>query len=95
MTPAEWADSTAHSIALFIDGSTDPDVAPEGTPMVDNDFLILVNAWWEPLTFAVPGAFALHNWEIVSDSFDPTRNGQPEQQIDVGPRSAVVLRSGN
>ena len=94
MTPADWADPSARSIALFIDGSMDPDVAPDGTPMIDNDFLVLVNAWWEPLTFSVPGSCALHNWEFECDSFDPTRNGRAGQQIDVGPRSAVVLRSG-
>ena len=94
MTPQDWADPSARSIAVFINGSTDPDVAPDGTPLIDRDFLILVNAWWEPLTFSVPGTYALHNWEIVCDSFDPARNGQAGQQIDVGPRSAVVMRSG-
>jgi isoamylase len=94
MTPQDWADPSARSIALFIDGSTDPDVAPDGTPMIDDDFLVFVNAWWQPLTFSVPGSFALHNWEIVCDSFDPTRNGRVGQQIEVGPRSAVVMRSG-
>jgi isoamylase len=93
MTPQEWADPYARSIAIFINGSTDPDVAPDGAPLLDRDFLILVNAWWEPLTFAIPGSLALHNWEIVCDSFDPTRKGRAGQQIDVGPRSAVVLRS--
>ena len=55
MTAENWADPNARSVALFIDGSTDPDVGADGTPMVDNDFLVLINAWWEPLTFTVPG----------------------------------------
>ena len=54
MTAENWADPIARSVALFIDGSTDPDVGVDGTPMVDDDFLVLINAWWEPLTFAVP-----------------------------------------
>jgi isoamylase len=94
MTPQNWADPAARSIAVFIDGSTDPDVAADGTPLIDNDFLVFVNAWWEPLTFSIPGGFALHPWEIVCDSFDPARTGRAGQQIDVGPRSAVVMRSG-
>ena len=94
MTPRDWGDPVARSIALFIDGSTDPDVAPDGTPLVDDDFLVFVNAWWEPLTFSVPGSFALHRWEIVCDSFDPARTGRAEQQMEVGPRSAVVMRFG-
>ena len=47
-------DRTARSVALFINGATDPDVGADGTPMVDDDFLVLINAWWEPLTFTVP-----------------------------------------
>jgi isoamylase len=94
MAPQDWMDPTARGIALFIDGTTDPDVAPDGTPLVDDDFLVFVNAWWELLTFSVPGSFALRSWEIVCDSFDPTRTGHAGQQVDVGPRSAVVMRCG-
>jgi isoamylase len=94
MTPQNWADPSARSIALFIDGSTDPDVDVDGTPMIDDDFLMFVNAWWEPLTFSVPASFVLHPWEIVCDTFDPARAGRARQQFDVGPRSAVVMRSG-
>jgi len=94
MTPQDWADPAARSIALFIDGSTDPDVDADGTPLIDDDFLVLVNAWWEPLTFSVPTSFAQDPWEIVCDSFDPARTGATGQQLDVGPRSAVVMRSG-
>ncbi len=93
MTPQDWTDPAARSIALFIDGTTDPDVDSAGTPLIDDDFLMFVNAWWEPLTFSVPGTFALCNWDIVCDSFDHTRSGRAGQRIDIGPRSAVVMRS--
>ncbi|OBI17359.1 glycogen debranching enzyme GlgX [Mycobacterium sp. E2327] len=93
MTPQDWADPLARTIALFIDGTTDPDVAPDGTPMVDDDFLVFLNAWWEPLTFSVPADLALLPWDIACDSFDPGRTGRAGQQLEVGPRSAVVLRS--
>jgi isoamylase len=94
MTPQDWGDPEARSVAFFIDGAIDPDVDADGTPMVDDDFLVFVNAWWEPLSFSVPGSFALHPWEIVCDSFDPARTGRAGQRIDIGPRSVVVLRSG-
>ncbi len=94
MTPQNWTDPSAHSIALFIDGATDPDIDADGTPLTDDDFLVFVNAWWEPLTFSLPGSLALHTWEVVCDSFDPARTGRAGQQIDVGPRSAVVIRTG-
>ena len=95
MTAQEWADSAARSIALSIDGSTDPDVDSNGTPLIDDDFLIFVNAWWEPLTFSIPARFAPHPWDIVCDSFDPARTGRAGQHLDVGPHSAMVLRSAH
>jgi glycogen operon protein len=93
MTAEEWADPAARSIALFIDGATDPDVGRDGTPMVDDDFLILVNAWWEPLAFTPPADVSARSWDVVCDTFDPAQKVTVAQRITVGPRSVVVLRS--
>jgi hypothetical protein len=38
---------------LFIDGSTDSGAGADATSVIDDSFLILVNVWWEPLTFTV------------------------------------------
>jgi glycogen operon protein len=93
MTSADWADPLARSVALFIEGATDPDVGKDGTPMADDDFILLVNAWWEALEFHVPATAATRQWEIVCDSFDPSRTGNLTGKLQVGPRSMVVLRS--
>ena len=44
----------ARSVALYLDGADAPDLAADGSPLLDDDFLMLVNAWWEPLDFTVP-----------------------------------------
>jgi isoamylase len=93
MAAENWADPMAHSVALFIDGSTDPDVGADGRPLTDDYFLMLVNAWWEPLTFTVPAVLSMRRWEIVCDSFDPSRTGIAGRELKVGPRSTVILRS--
>ncbi|HZA09381.1 glycogen debranching protein GlgX [Mycobacterium sp.] len=93
MTAENWSDPNARSVALFIDGSTDPDVGPDGTPMTDDDFLILVNTWWQPLTFTVATDFAARRWHVVFDTFDPARTATDGRELTVGPRSTVVLRS--
>ncbi len=94
MTPQDWVDPSARSVALFIDGSTDPDIDAGGTPLVDDDFLVFVNAWWEQLTFSVPATLVLHRWDVVCDTYEPARTGRAGQQLDVGPRSALVMRAG-
>jgi hypothetical protein len=54
MTAANWSDASALAIALYLDGSDAPDRTADGTWLVDDDFLVLVNAWWEPLEFVLP-----------------------------------------
>ena len=44
----------ARALAIYLDGSDDPDRAEDGTPLLDDDFLVLVNSWWEPLDFTLP-----------------------------------------
>ena len=70
MTAADWSDENALAIALYLDGSDDPDRAEDGTPMLDDDFLVLVNAWWEPLDFVLPATRAEAAWQVQLDSYD-------------------------
>ena len=64
--------------------------------MLDDDFLVLVNSWWEPLSFTVPAARPDAEWHAEIDSYDPAAPGgagkrQAGDQVTVGPRSVVVL----
>jgi glycogen operon protein len=95
MTAEEWSDPSARSVALFIDGSMDPDEGPDGTPIIDDDFFVLLNAWWGPLTFTVPDDLRNRRWDIACDSFDPARKITASQELTVGPRSVVVLQSSS
>ena len=54
MTPANWADPGARCISIYLDGDDAPDRADDGTLLVDDDFLVLVNGWWEPLSSSSP-----------------------------------------
>jgi isoamylase len=97
MTAADWADPSALSLAIYLDGSDDPDRAPDGTALLDDDFLVLFNAWWGPLAFVVPGTRDGQTWQAEIDSYDPsapaaTPPRQPGDRITVGPRSVTVLR---
>ena len=89
MTAENWADPNARSVALFIDGSTDPDTGADGTPMVDDDFFVLINAWWEPLTFTVPADLSARQWSVVCDTHDPERKDAIGHEVAVGQRSVV------
>ena len=102
MTGQQWADQTAHAVAVYLDGADDPDEAADGTLMVDDDFLVLVNAWRGPVTFAVPEVRpTAQSWFTELDSHDPAVPGPAElqrprhagDQLVVRPRSLTVLRA--
>jgi glycogen operon protein len=98
MNDGDWADGSARSLTVYLDGRDDPDPSPDGTPMVDDDFLVFVNGWWEPLAFTVPAARAGQAWGPEIDSYEPSSvaSGKKQlssgDQITIGPRSILVLR---
>jgi isoamylase len=98
MTAADWADNNALAIALYLDGSDDPDRAEDGTWLLDDDFLVLVNAWWEPLEFVLPATRGQASWRTDIDTDDPAAPGSSAaaprgagDHVTVNPRSIVVL----
>ena len=96
MTGADWSDMNARALTLYLDGSDDPDRAADGTPMLDDDFLVLVNAWWQPLDFVLPATRAEAAWQVELDSYDPTRavaGRHAGDRVTASPRSIVVLSS--
>jgi len=100
MTVPDWDNPASRAVALYLDGGDDPDRNEDGTPLVDDDFLLLVNAWWEPLDFAVPDTRPGQHWARVIDTYEatglpPAGPGAPVvpgEKVTVHPRSIVVLR---
>jgi isoamylase len=97
MTASDWADPNARSLAIYLDGADDPDRAADGTPLLDDDFLVLVNGWWEALDFTIPETRPGQQWHREMDTFDPSSAGTSPAvgsggQVSAGPRSLVVLR---
>jgi len=96
----QWADPTMHAIAVYLDGADAPDEAEDGTPLLDDDFLILVNAYWEPVTFTIPPVRdAPQTWFVELDSYDTAVSATrtfPKHTGDSAiarPRSVTVLRA--
>ncbi len=102
MTDADWNDASALAVAIYLDGSDSPDRAADGTFLADDDFLIVVNAWWDPLTFTIPVTRAPRDgaqpWNVeVSTDDGAAPPGQATVctggQLTAGPRSVTVLRA--
>jgi len=97
VTAEEWAEPGSRSVAIHLEGQDAPDHAADGSPLLDDDFLVLVNAWWQPLEFVLPATCAGQQWVVEIDTFEPsavTAHGKRHagERVAAGPRSIVVLR---
>jgi isoamylase len=100
VTEEQWADPTMHAIAVYLDGTDAPDDADDGTPLLDDDFLILVNAYWGEVKFTIPPVRdAAQTWFVELDSYDPAISAAREfprhtgDSVAARARSVQVLRS--
>jgi isoamylase len=97
MTGPDWNYPGALAVTLYLDGADAPDRGADGSPLVDDDFLVLVNAWWEPLEFTIPATRDGAAWQAAIDTYDPARPAAEPAlsaggQRAVSPRSIAVLR---
>jgi glycogen operon protein len=84
-------------VAIYLDGADAPDRDADGTPLTDDDFLLLVNAWWQPLDFVIPATRPDQTWHPRIDTYEPSGTAAHAGLAagghrTVGPRSIVVLQ---
>jgi isoamylase len=84
MTAADWANPSALSLGIYLDGSDDPDPARDGTLLLDDDFLVFFNAWWEPLDFVIP---------VTREIPSTSTQGAPSGPAAEGPRWRAEIDS--
>ena len=99
MTDSDWKAGWTRSVVAYFDGTRDPDRDDRGRPMLDDDLLLAVNGWWEPLTFTLPNVGSPRTWEYELDTFSGLFGsaagtaGEAGVSITVEPRSVVLLRA--
>jgi hypothetical protein len=97
MTMENWADPNARALAIYLEGGDDPDLAADGTPLVDDDFLVLVNGWWEKLGFRIPDIGG-GSWRVELDTYDPAPPTGPDglhagDDVTLGPSPPWCCRA--
>ena len=95
MTPGDWDDGNARCIAMFMSGDGIADVGRRGEALLDDDFLLLFNAYHEDMAFTLPiGAGA--SWRVRVDTASdnlPPEDAPPinEPTLRVHCRTLVLL----
>jgi isoamylase len=68
MSQTDWSNESTRCLAIFLDGGDDPDTGADGRPFIDDDFLILVNSWKEPVQFVLPAVGQSASWVTEIDT---------------------------
>jgi glycogen operon protein len=90
-----WSTAWNRALALLLNGKTLAISDEDGHPVVDDSFLILVNAAAEGVEFMLPATPANTQWtqildtENIEDPFAPFENGK---KVIVGGRALRVFR---
>ena len=85
MTPEDWGASYARAVTMALSGDTGDDAHP------DDPFLLMFNAWWEPIDFSVPERCGTSGWQ-TRDRHRPIRPW-PVDLIDASAAVPVTERS--
>jgi isoamylase len=98
MSDEDWNVGFARSVAIFLNGKSIPEHDDVGEQIVDDSFLLLINAHHQQMTFTLPDEAYGHTWQIVIDTADPLlaharrRNAVPKGRLRVPARAMLVLR---
>jgi isoamylase len=94
MTQKDWQREDARTLGVFLNGQEIPSRTPAGDEIVDDSFLLLFNAHFEPVTFTLPTRRFGARWVVEL----ATGEGVPEGPIPgraavfVQDRALVLLR---
>jgi glycogen operon protein len=68
----EWHQGFARCLGMYLAGDAIGEVDALGVPVVDDNFLLLINAHHEPIAFVLPGFRSNVRWQVVLDTDDAT-----------------------
>jgi glycogen operon protein len=96
MTQQDWETHDTHVVGLYLNGAEIGSRTPEGEPIVDDSFLLLLNASPEDVPFVLPPRRFGARWEVelrTADVDAPPSSHPARGRLDVEARSLVLLRA--
>ena len=92
----DWSNTHAFSVMIYLNGSDIPETDWYGKQMVDNDFILIFNAHYEPIMFTLPDEKYGRKWQLVVDTHNPDGpelNYEAEFVITAQSRNFLLLMS--
>ena len=97
MSPGDWSDGVAKSIAVYLNGDAIGAVDTRGEPVTDDTFLLLLNAAAGPVDFTLPPSTWAGSWVLSLDTAsgqhdEGDRTWKAGKELVVDARSLMLLR---
>lgn len=98
MTNDDLSNPGTHCLAVFLDGKRVEEMTEDGQDIGDEQFIWILNAYWEDLPFLIPKlARKSATWEVLLDTYageirPPKLSVKGGHEFTVHARSAVLLR---
>ena len=81
MDMEDWSNTHAFSVMIYLNGSDIPEADWYGNQMVDNNFILIFSAHYEPIMFTLPDERYGKKWRLVVDTHNPKG---PELNYEAG-----------
>jgi glycogen operon protein len=97
MTNADWGRGDAFALGVFLNGEEIPGFTPDGDEIADESFIVLFNAWRDPVRFVLPptrfGRRWAHELSTAEPELPPGGHHLPARaSLTVDGRALRVLR---
>jgi glycogen operon protein len=94
MTQKDWQNANAHTLGVFLNGQEIPSRTPDGHEIDDDSFLLLFNAYGEPITFTLPTRRFGTRWavELSTGTNTPRDVLGARAEVTVDGHSVTLLR---
>ncbi|GAA2871457.1 glycogen debranching protein GlgX [Streptosporangium fragile] len=99
MSAADWHTGYAKSLTVFLNGDAITEPGTRGEPIVDDSFLLLINAHHEDMSFTLPEPKYGERWRSVLNTADEGPQEAPREEswpaeavVSVADRSMRILR---
>ncbi len=95
MTEDEWNTAHVRCLGMLLNGQVMDEYDERGRRIKDDILLLLINGYWEPITFKLPGSKGDSEWEIMVDTHEPnpkkTKLYSCTQNFKLEARSLVLM----
>lgn len=96
MSQEEWDTRFIRCMGMLLNGELMEEMDEYGNELKDDILLVLVNSYWEPISFTLPNEDLNHSWEILIDT-DKEEIQENENIVEsvykIASRSMVLLKN--